>query len=103
MGVGAAIIAAAVIGAGSGLYAADQQKRAAEADRKRREREAAAAKAESDRIARDTKPEEEALGEISYGSGEEFGGVGSAQEFVVPKNSSLGSSSSGRSGLGFTV
>lgn len=98
-----AVIASAVIGAGSSLYAADQQKKAQEADRKRREQEAAAAKAESDRIARDTKPEEEALDEISYGTNDEFTGVGSTQEFIVPKNNSIGSSGSGRSGLGFTV
>ena len=97
-----AVIASAVIGAGSSLYAADQQKKAAEeAERKRAA--AAAAKAESDRIARDTKPEEEALGEISYGTNDEFTGVGSTQEFIVPKNNSIGSSGSGRSGLGFTV
>ena len=103
IGTGTAILIAGALAAGSSAYAADQQKKAASADRDKREREAAAAKAESDRIARDTKPEEEALGEISYGTNDEFTGVGSTQEFIVPKNNSLGGSSSGRSGLGFTV
>ena len=104
MGVAAAVIASAVIGAGSAAYQADEQKKAAEEDRKRRETAAAEAQAEADRIARETRPDEEALGEIGFGvdRGDEFVG-GSTQEFLIPKTSALGGASYGLSGLGFAV
>ena len=96
-----AIIAAAAIGVGSSMYSADQQKKAAKEDQERREREAASAKAESDRIASETKPEGESLEETKFGVGKEGNIGGSTQEFIIPKTSALGAG--GRSGLGFTV
>lgn len=103
MGIGAAIVGAAIIGAGSGLYQAEQQKKIAKADRARREQEAAAARAESDRIASETKPEEESLADTKFGVGNDDSFSGGTEEFIIPKTSSLGSSSNGRSGLGFKV
>ena len=103
VGTTMAIIAAAAIGVGSSVYMAEEQKKAAAADRERRERAASASQAEADRIARETKPEEEALGEIKFGAEDEFGVGGTTQEFVIPKTSALGTSATGRSGLGFTV
>jgi hypothetical protein len=88
---------------GSSLYSADQQRKAAKDDESRRRQEAAAAKAESDRIARDTRPDEEALAETRFGAEDEFRVRGSTQEFVIPKTSALGTSPAGRSGLGFKV
>ncbi len=102
VGTTAAIIAAAVIGAGSAAYSADQQKKAAEKDQARRTAEAASAKAEADRIASETKPEEETLTETKFGVDDEDS-IGSTQEFLIPKTSALGSEATGRSGLGFTV
>jgi len=97
-----ALIAGALISVGSGVYASEQQKDLAEEDRKRREQVAAEAKAEADRIARETRPEGEAVKEIQFGTGDETI-IGSTQDFLVPKTSALGASSTGRSGLGFTV
>lgn len=102
MGVAVAVVAAAAIGAVSADNAASKQKKAASSDRARREKEAAAQKAEADRIARETRPDEEALGETKFGSGDEDGGTGSTQDFLIPKTSVLGESK-GRSGLGFKV
>lgn len=103
MGVVAAVIGAAVIGGASAAHSASQQRSAAKADSERRTNEAAAAKAEADRIALETKPEEESLSETQFGIGDEDNIGGSTQEFVIPKTSALGSSSTGRSGLGFRV
>lgn len=102
-GVGTAIIASAVIGAASSAYQAKEQKKAAEADANRRRQEAEAQKAEADRIARETKPEEESLGEVNFGAESDSFSTGSTQEFLVPKTGSLGKGSSGRSGLGFKI
>jgi len=98
----AAIIGAAVIGAGSAAYSQSQQKKLAEEDRKRREAAAATAKEEADRIARETKPEEEGLGETKFGVDSGDGTTGTTQDFLVPKTSALGGAT-GRSGLGFKV
>jgi len=98
-----ATVLAVAVGAGSTIYAQKQQEKAAEADRKRREKEAAASKAEADRIARETKPEEEALGETKFGADDATDVGGSTQDFLIPKTSALGGSTGGRSGLGFTV
>lgn len=98
-----AIIAAAVIGAGTAVYASEEQKKIAEEDQKKRDQAAATAKAEAERISRETKPEEEALAEVAFGTGDTE--IGSTQEFLVPKSttSALGTSATGRSGLGFKV
>ena len=103
MAVGAAIVAAAVIGAGSAYYQGEQTKKAANADRARRESEAAAQKAEAERIANLTKPTEQALTDTKFGASDPNAKIGSTQDFIVPKTSALGGSKSGRSGLGFSV
>ena len=100
--VATALIASAVISAGSAYYSADQQKKAAKDDRNRREAEAAAQQAEADRISRETRPEEEALAETKFGT-QDTTRAGSTQEFLIPKTSALGGSATGRSGLGFKV
>jgi len=102
MGLTAAVIGAAIIGAGSGLYSADQQRKAAKDDRNRREAAAAAQQAEADRISRETRPEEQALAETKFGT-QDTTQAGSTQEFLIPKTSALGGSATGRSGLGFKV
>lgn len=100
----AAVITAGVLAAGSSVYAAQEQKKAAKADQARREAEAAASKAEADRIARETKPEEESLADTKFGTDGEGSTGGSSQDFLIPrKNSALGTSGTGRSGLGFKV
>jgi len=103
IGTTTAIIAAAVIGAASAKYSADEQKFAAKRAEDKREGAAAQAQAEADRIAAETKPEEEGLEETRFGAEDEFGVGGSTQEFLVPKSSALGGSATGRSGLGFKV
>lgn len=103
MGIGAAIIAATVIGAGSAYYQAEQTKKAASDDRSRRESEAAAQKAEADRIANETKPEEQALEDTKFGLSDPNIDIGSSNDFIIPKTSALGGSKLGRSGLGFAV
>jgi len=97
----AAIITAGALAAGSTIYSAEQQKKAAKADADRRAAEAASSKAEADRIASETKPEEEGLIETRFGTGEEDAVGGSTQEFLIPKTSALGAG--GRSGLGFNI
>ena len=104
MGVGAAIIASAVIGAGSAAYGAkqqrDAQREAEEEQRRVREEE----EKRSRQIAADTRPEgEEAT--IAFGSGKKDSGVGSFSDFLVPKaaSKSAGLSTGGGSGLGFGV
>lgn len=102
MGVAAAIIGAAVIGAGSAYIAGEKQEKAAEDDRKRREAAAREEQERADLIASETRPDEEALGETTFGVDKGPGPGGSASDFLVPKTSALGGGT-GRSGLGFTV
>ena len=103
MGFSAAVVVSAVISAGSAYYQGEEQKKAANADRQRRESEAAAQKAEAERIANLTKPEEQALKDAKFGTSDPNAQTGSTQDFIVPKTSALGGSKSGRSGLGFSV
>jgi len=102
MATGAAVVIAAVIGAGSAAYQSDVQKQLGDQARHRREKEAAAAKAESDRIAAETKPQEQALKDTKFGTTDPNAKPGSTQDFIVPKTSALGGSK-GRSGLGFSL
>ena len=103
MGIGAvALVASAVISAGSAYYSAEQQKKAVKEDRNIREAETAAQQAEADRISRETRPEEQALAETKFGT-QDTTQAGSTQDFLIPKTSALGSSATGRSGLGFKV
>ena len=95
------IIIAAALAAGSAAYSSEEQKSIAKKDRERRASEAAAATAESDRIARETKPTDVALTETEFGVGDTTADAGSTQDFLIPRTSALGTS--GRSGLGFSV
>ena len=100
--VAAAVVGAAIVGAGSAYYQGEETKRLAEQDASRREEEAALAQAEADRISRETGPDGEALSAITFGSDDGTDPtVGSTSDFLIPKTSSLGST--GLSGLGFTV
>jgi len=101
-----ATVASALISAGTSAYQTDQQKSAAKKDRETRMSMDLAAKAKAKNIADRTKQEQETVQEIDFGQGgAEEGLMGSAQDFLVPKTSALGSSSAstGRSGLGFSV
>ena len=102
MGIGAAIIAAAVIGAGSAYIAGEKQEKALKKDRERREATAREEQERADLIASETRPDEEALGETKFGVDKGTGAGGSASDFLVPKTSALGGGT-GRSGLGFAV
>lgn len=103
VGTTTAIITAALIGVGSSAIAAGQQEDLAEEDRKRREEAVAEKKAETERIARETRPEQETVKEIEFGTADKTT-IGSTQEFLVPKTTgALGVSATGRSGLGFKV
>ena len=104
MGTGAAIIASAIIGAGTSAYAGSQQRKAqeeAEAEQRRvREEEEERAR----QIAADARPEGEQA-TIAFGSQKKGGEVGSFSDFLVPKSSSktAGLSTGSGSGLGFGV
>ena len=99
-----ASVASAVIGAGSSIYAADQQKKAqGEATRARE----AAAKVERDRLAKiesEKRPEEESA-TVEFGE-KDTSGFGSYDDFLVgtkKSSSALGSSTgSGLSGTGLS-
>jgi len=124
-GGGAAIaaigaIVSAAIGAGSSYRASNIQQKAAssaqteqlvastiEANKRKKEAEEAKATAariaeEGRRVAEETRPDEQGLGEVQFGADDDEE-IGSTQDFLVPKSSALGSSGSGRSGLGFKV
>ena len=101
MGIGAAIIGAAIIGAGSSYYQAEQQKKIAEEQQNRLAQAEAERKAEAERIARLTKPEEESAKAIKFGSMDEGESV---NDFLVKKDTStnvLGTT--GMSGLGIIL
>lgn len=100
---GTALLAAAAIGVASTAYQTDVQKQLSDQDRSRREKAAAAAKSEADRIARDTRPDEQEAEAIAFGSTDKDKEFDSAGNFLVPKTSSLGGGVAGRSGLGFAV
>ncbi len=109
---GAALLGAAVIGAGSAAYSASEQRAAAAKAKKDRERAKATEDARIAQINRDTKPEEEGVsGEIKYG-GDTDGEMGSKDDFLVARGGSTsalgagsgsGLSSGGRQGIGFSV
>lgn len=104
-GVAAAVIASAVIGAGTSMYQADQQKKAAEEQQQRLDAERAAKEAEAARVAALTRPEEESAKSVSFGSdSNQDSAFGSVNDFLVPKkSSSLGTASSTSSTLGFQI
>lgn len=103
MGVSAAILAAAAVGAGATYYSTEEQKNIAEQEQRRLDKEEADRKKEAERIARDTRPEGEAATSVKFGAGQDTT-VGSTQDFLIPKSGAvgLGGTTSG-SGLGFSV
>ena len=107
-------IAAIVNGAGASSYNATQQRNSAKdaasrdlavqaAEQKRLDAAAAEEIAEADRIASETRPEEEGLDEIKFGTGEDDKKLNKSTDFLIPRGTALGSGDSGRSGLGFKV
>lgn len=99
-----AIIASAVVGAGTAVYTAEKQEDIAEEERKRLEREEAERKREADRIAKETRPEGEAATSIQFGTTGSTDKGGSTSDFLVTKGGgALGGTSNGGSGLGFNV
>lgn len=94
-----ALIASAVIGAVGSAYSASEAK-SAQKDATRAQLEAQRkAEEEANRIARETRPEEIGATLQVGGTTKVGSNVGSTADFLIPKQSSLGSS--GKSGLGF--
>jgi len=102
MGIGAAVIASAVIGAGTSYYQSEQQKDLAEEEADRLAKEAASRKAEAERIARETRPEAETVEAIQFGVPQDEE-LGSVSDFLIPRQSTALGTASGSSGLGFSV
>lgn len=97
----AAIIGAAVIGAGASIYTAEKQQEAAEEQQKKLDQAEEERKREAERIAKETRPEGEAASAITFGAGADAKS-GSTADFLVPKSgAALGGT--GSSGLGFSV
>lgn len=104
MGVGTALVASAILSAGSAAYSSSQQRKAqreAEEEQKRIQEEE---RKRSEQIAADTRPEGEQA-TIAFGSQKKGGEVGSFSDFLVPKSASktAGLSTGSGSGLGFGV
>lgn len=97
-----AAIIAAIIGAGTTLYASEQQKSATEEAQEKQDTAFSEAKAEEARILREARPDDlTAEATIQFGAGEK-GKPGSVEDFLVPRTAStLGAA--GASGLGFNV
>jgi len=104
MGTATAILASAVIGAGASVYEGNQQKKAAQDAENQRRAADRVNQARIDQVNKDTRPDQQSAGQIDFGSNTS-GITGSTNDFLIPasgsKQNSLGSSSSGRSGLGF--
>lgn len=104
--IAAAVIGSAIIGAGTSMYQADQQKKAAEEQQQRLEAERAAKEAEAARVAALTRPEEQSAKSVKFGSDtNQDSGIGSVNDFLIPKKSTtLGiASTNGGSPLGFQL
>lgn len=96
-------IVSAVIGAGASVYSSNMADKAAKAERDRLAKAEEERKKELERIAKETRPEGEALQSVTFGTDANNKKVGSTQEFIVTKSAAaLGGTSSG-SGLGFSV
>lgn len=102
--VSGAIIASAVIGAGSAAHSSHQQRKATREAEEEQRRITEEERLRSEQIARDTGPEGEAA-TIAFGSQKKDSTVGSFSDFLVPKGSSktAGLSTGSGSGLGFGV
>lgn len=105
MGLGTAVIASALVGAGTSYYQAEQQKKAADAQAEELKRQEEERQAEIERIARDTRPEAETLQSIQFGSDTASStSVGSVDDFLVPLDTSKSQLSTSTSGsLGFIL
>ncbi len=96
-----ALVFGSILTTGVQITMADKQAAAADAEVKRLEKAEEDRKIEAERIARETRPEGEALESIQFGTDSEFGSVG---DFLIKDNkttSALGGTSA--SGLGFSV
>jgi len=97
-----ALIATAVIGAGSAYYQGEKQEEIAEEQQQRVDAQRRAEQERQKQIARDTKPEELGAKGVKLGGDSPLGDA--YAEFLTPKtdkSSTLGTS--GTSGLGFAV
>jgi len=101
--VSSALVISAVIGAGSAAHSASSQREAQREAQRRQEEAERKAREEAERIASETKPEEEKA-TIAFGSGKDTD-VGSANDFLT-RRTNQGSSGLGASsltgGLGFS-
>ena len=98
----AAVIAAAVIGAGSSIYAANEQSRIAKEQQRKLEEAEATRVAEAERIARETRPDAETLNAPKFGTDD--GTIGSTSQFEVRKTTSSALGSTGlAAGFGFNI
>ena len=98
-----AVIAAAVIGAGASIYAADKQADAQKDAQRAQERARQQAEEEARRVAMEQRPDEVAAtmdvgGSTTVGQSQQ-----STADFLVPTQKALGASSKKGSGLGFKV
>ena len=101
MSVTAAVIGA-IVGAGSSIYAANEQSRVAEEQQRKLEEAERARVAEAERIARETRPDAETLKAPKFGADD--GTIGSTSQFEVKKTTSSALGSTGlTAGLGFNV
>ena len=103
-GIGEAMILSAIIGAGTSFYAREKQEDAAKQQRKDLAKAEDERQKEIDRIASQTRPEEESSKSITFGSNDdELGNVG---DFIVdrPEGLKLGTANNnGMSQLGFNL
>ena len=97
-----AVLASAAIGAGTSMYSASEQERLASEQAEKLKQAEAESQAEADRIASLSKPDEEEVSSIGFGTddGEESG---SYSDFSVGKNTTSSLGTSGGSGLGFNT
>lgn len=102
--IATAVVGAAVIGAGTSFYMAEEQRKAASDAQKRVDAESARQQAEAERISRDTRPEGETVGSaVKLGvMDDEMMGV---NDFLIkkPTTSPSGLVTSGNGGLGFVL
>ena len=104
MGIEAAVIGAAIIGAGSAAIQGQQQRKAAKSAAERQEQVRKEEEAKALQIAQEARPEGEAVEGIQFGLQDEEGTGDALSEFLQPKSpQTSGLKATGRSGLGFAV
>jgi hypothetical protein len=97
---GTAMLISSAIGAGTAAYSSERQKSIADEQQRKLADEAEKQRLEAERIARDTAPEQERAGAITFGT-DTTDELGNVDEFLVPRlNTQLGGTSK-RTGLGF--